>query len=97
MLDPLALDDRAQMPARRPLAFDPVLVHVTLELGESGDHQPGDASVGIDVECLAEVGSVNDETGVAPRGAVTNPILLEQNDACLGSELRQPAEPPQGR
>ena len=89
--DPFAVDDRGQVAARRPFAFDRVLADEAFELGESGDHQPRDASVGIDVESLGEVRGVDDEAGASPRGAVADPVRLEQDDARLGREFGEPA------
>ena len=40
IFEPLAFDDRGQVPSRRPLALDIVLVNETFEFGETGDHQP---------------------------------------------------------
>jgi hypothetical protein len=90
-LCPLFFDDRGQVPSRRPLAVDPVMADQAFEFGESGNHQTQDAPVGFDTDFLGEVRRVDDETRVSSRRAVADPVLIEQNDACLGREFRQPA------
>ena len=43
------------------------------------------------VEFLAQVRGVDDETRIAPRGAVADPVVIEQDDARIGRQLRQAA------
>ena len=86
-------DDRVEVTDLGPFAFDLVVSHDALELFASGAHDARDALVVGLVEALGQMGRVDDEAGVAPRGAIAGAKRLEQHDARVGKQL---AEPPGG-
>ena len=88
---PPGFDDRRQVAPRRPLAVDAVRPDVTLQIGQPGDDQPRDPPIVLLAQVLGEVRGVDDEPGIAPRGAVSHPVFVEQENARVRSELPEPA------
>ena len=68
-----------------------MLADQAFEFGQSGDHQPRDTPVGLVAEFLGEVRGVDDKTRITPRGAVSDPVRIEQDDARIGRQFGQPA------
>ena len=84
-------DDGRQVAPLGPLAVDAVRFDLCLQVRQAGKDQPRDASVRVLAQLLGEVRGVDDEARVAPRGAVADPVLIEQEDTRVRCKFPEPA------